>query len=122
MKDSKSRSIHDPMGRPRPFTGPFVIRARVSRRRLIVDVDDGRTLIVPLSHLPGFDQLPPRAFKNLEIVGVGIGIHFPEIDEYVNVQNLFLPPDQLRYSKILPKLIDRRPRPVHTPSGWGRKV
>ena len=103
---------------PRPFPGPFVTRARVSRGRLIVDVDDGRTLIVPLSLLPGFDRLPPRAFKGVEIMGVGIGIHFPAIDEYVNVQHLFRPPAEVRYSHVLPKLIDRRPRPVHKPAHW----
>jgi hypothetical protein len=116
MKQSSDPSMDGLLESPEDFSGPFVTRARVSRGRLIVDVDDGRRLIVPLSHLPGFDRLPPRAFKNLEIIGVGIGIHFPEIDEYVNVQNLFLPPDQVRYSRILPKLIDRRPRPVHTPA------
>jgi hypothetical protein len=114
MKRPKNRPKDEPLDSPRPFNGPFVTRARVSRGRLIVDVDDGRTLIVPLSRLPGFDRLPPRAFKGVEIMGVGIGIHFPAIDEYVNVQHLFLPPEEVRYSRVLPKLIDRRPRPVHT--------
>ena len=44
------------------------------------------------------------------------GAKFPEIDEYANVEALFLRPDQLRHSRILPKLIDRRPRPVNTPA------
>lgn len=117
-----SLSIDEPLDPPRSFTGPRAIRARVVRRRLIVEVDDGRTVIVPLSQFPGFAELPPRAFKNLELTPAGTGVHFPEIDEYISVESLFVPPQQLRYSKIRPELIDRRPRPVHTPSGWGRKV
>ena len=116
MKNSKNHSMNEPLGKPRPFPGPFAACARVSRGRLIVEVTDGRTVIVPLSHFPGFAELPPRAFKGLEIIGRGIGIYLPEIDEYVNVEALFLRPDQLRHSRILPKLIDRRPRPVHTPA------
>jgi hypothetical protein len=81
---------------------------------LIVDVDDGRTIVVPLSHFTGFAELPPRAFKNLELTPAGAGVHFPAIDEYISVENLFVQPTELRYSRIRPKLIDRRRRAVHT--------
>jgi hypothetical protein len=114
MKNSKNRSIAEPLGPPQPVTGPLAIRARVSRGRLIVDVDDGRTVIVPLSLIPAFGALPSRAFDDFEIDG-GISIYFPAIDEHVGVENLFLPPNQILVPKILPRLIDRRPRPVHAP-------
>ena len=116
MKTSRKRRTNDPLGPAPPYTGPLARRARVHRRRLIVDVDDGRTLIVPLSLIPGFGALPTRAFNDLEIAG-GVSIYFPAIDEHVGVENLFIPPDQILVPKILPKLIDRRPRPVHTRQG-----
>lgn len=116
MKRSSDLSIDRLLKSPEPFSGPLAVRARVSRGRLIVDVDDGRTVVVPLSHFTGFAELPPRAFKNLELMGDGYGIYFPAIDEYVSVENLFVPPSQLQYSRIPPRLIDRRPRPVHTPA------
>ncbi len=103
---------------PKPFDGPLAVRARVTRGRIIVDVDDGRTIAVPLAHFTGFAELPPRAFKNLELMGDGYGIYFPAIDEYVSVENLFVQPSQLRYSRIAPKLIDPRPRPVHAPQRY----
>jgi len=74
------------------------------------------TISVPLAHFTGFAELPPRAFKNLELMGDGYGIYFPAIDEYISVENLFVQPSELRYSRIPAKLIDRRPRPVHTPA------
>jgi hypothetical protein len=101
---------------PEDFSGPLAVRARVFRGRLIVDVDDGRTVAVPLEHFTGFAELPPRAFRNMELMGDGYGIYFPNIDEYVSVENLFVPPGQLQHSRIAPRLIDRRPRPVHAPA------
>jgi hypothetical protein len=88
----------------------------VHRRRLIVELKDERTLIVPLSLIPGFDALPNRAFIGPEI-GSGISIYFPAIDEAVGVENLFLPPDQILVPNVLPRLIDRRQRPVHARPG-----
>src|SRR5205814_1090925 len=116
MKRSTTRRMGEPLGPSRPHGGPRAERARVHRRRLIVDLKDKRTLIVPLSLIPGFDALPTRAFSHPDITG-GISIYFPAIDEHVGVENLFLPPDQILVPSILPKLIDRRPRPVHAPRG-----
>jgi hypothetical protein len=45
-------------------------------------------MIVPLSQFPGFAELPPRAFKNLELTPAGSGVHFPEIDEYISIESL----------------------------------
>ena len=97
----------EPLGPARPYTGPLALRARVHRRRLIVDLKDKRTLIVPVKLIPGFDLLPSRAFAAAELLGGGYGIYFPAIDECVGVENLFLPPDQIRVPRILPRLIDR---------------
>ena len=116
MKRSIDRSMDGLLESPEPFSGPLAVRAQVSRGRLVVDVDDGRTIAVPLAHFTGFAELPPRAFKNLELMGDGYGIYFPAIDEYISVENLFVSPSELRYSRIPAKLIDRRPRPVHTPA------
>ena len=118
MSGLRKRRTNDPLGPARPYTGPLAARARVERRRLIVDLKDKRTLIVPLSLIPGFDALPPRAFANPELEGGGISIYFPAIDESVGVEPLFLPPDQILVPNILPRLVDRRPRPVHKPAYW----
>src|SRR5258708_2492461 len=117
MNGSAKRKRLPPLGPARPYTGPRAVRARVYRRRLIVDLKDQRTIIVPSTLIPGFDALPNRAFANPEI-GSGMSIYFPAIDETVGVENLFLPPDQIVVPNILPRLVDRRPRPVHKPAYW----
>src|SRR5436190_15404158 len=68
MKRSSDHSMDGLLESPEPYSGPLAVRARVSRGRLIVDVDDGRTIAVPLAHFTGFAELPPRAFKNLELM------------------------------------------------------
>jgi hypothetical protein len=117
MKRSSDPSMDGLLELPEDFPGPFARSARVSRGRLIIELTVGITVIVPLSHLPGFAELPPRAFKDPEIIGGGIGVHFPEIDADISIENLFVPREKLLFSRIPPKLIDRRPRPVNTP-GW----
>ena len=108
--------MDDPLGPAGSYTGPLATRARVSRRRLIVDLEDKRTLVVPLSLIPGFDLLPPRAFSALELRGSGVAIYFPAIDEWVGVENLLHPEGTMR-PRNLPRLIDRRARPVHARPG-----
>ena len=113
MNGSTKRRKVEPVRRARLHVEPLAVRARVYRRRLIVELKDTRTLIIPLSLIPWFDTLPPRAFVTPELVGGGVGIYFPAIDETVGVENLFLPPDQILVRNILPRLVNRRPRPVH---------
>lgn len=76
---------------PKPYVGARASGVRLDGERLVVDLVDGRTLITPLSLIPGFNLLPRGALEDHEIVGGGIGIHFPRIDEDVSVDNLLRP-------------------------------
>jgi hypothetical protein len=116
MKHSARRRMSNPLPAPRPYVGPLAIRARVDRRRLVVELKDRRTLVFPLALIPGFDRLPSRAFVNPTLVGGGIAIYFEAIDECVGVENLFHP-ELTMIPKILPRLVDRRPKPVHARRG-----
>jgi len=77
---------------------------RLEGERLVVDLVDGRTLITPLSLIPGFDLLPPGALDDHEIFAGGIGIHFPRIDEDVSVDNL-LRPELVMRPTVLPRVL-----------------
>src|ERR1051325_3378648 len=91
MSSLKKHRPRNPLPRARPFPGPRATAAHVSRARLVVDLDDGRTLIVPLALIPGFDGVPRHALAKYELVGGGVGIHFPDLDEDVSVANLLHP-------------------------------
>ena len=103
MRHSVKRRQARPFPQPPPYNGPRATSVRVSRRRLVVELRDGRTLVVPLALIPGFDQLPRRALSAYELIGDGIGIHFPAIDDDVSVENL-LHPELTMWPATLPSV------------------
>ena len=57
---------------------------------LILDLDDGRTITVPLGWYPRFFHGIPEERNYWRLIGGGIGIHWPDLDEDINVENLIL--------------------------------
>jgi hypothetical protein len=55
---------------------------------LIIDLEDGRQLAVPLAWFPRLAGATPEQRANYELVGRGIGISWPDIDEDISVENL----------------------------------
>ncbi|WP_448593704.1 DUF2442 domain-containing protein [Thermoflexus hugenholtzii] len=67
-----------------------VLDLRIADERLVVDVEDGRTLVVPLSGSPCLVHGSPKERRRFEIAGAGYGIHWPDPDEDVSVEGLLL--------------------------------
>lgn len=63
---------------------------RVTARALVVDLQDGRTVSVPLAWYPRLAHGSPRERQRWELVGPGLGIHWPALDEDVSVEGLLL--------------------------------
>lgn len=55
-----------------------------------VDFVDGRKLGVPLAYFPRLLSATPAQRDHYEISGGGSGLHWDEIDEDINVENLLL--------------------------------
>lgn len=55
-----------------------------------VDFADGRKLGVPLAYFPRLLNATPTQREHYEISGGGSGLHWEEIDEDINVENLLL--------------------------------
>ena len=64
--------------------------------RMIVKLADGRELSVPLDCFPRLQRATPRERKKWELIGGGLGIHWPLIDEDISVENLLAPRPQRR--------------------------
>ncbi len=60
----------------------------VSEDSLTVDLVDGRTIIVPLVWYPRLWHGTPRERDNLEILGDGTLIHWPDLDEDLSISGL----------------------------------
>ena len=57
---------------------------------LTVGLTDGRTLSVPLSWFPRLWHGAPEERQNWRLIGQGEGIHWPDLDEDISVENLLL--------------------------------
>ncbi|HYU17719.1 MAG TPA: DUF2442 domain-containing protein [Chloroflexota bacterium] len=60
---------------------------------LVVHLQDGRSLTVPLEWFPRLRNATPKQREQWELIGSGIGIHWPEVDEDISVAGLLGLPD-----------------------------
>ena len=67
-----------------PLAESVVVRAD----ELVVDLADGRTLTVPLSWYPRLAHATPGELDNWRLIGLGEGIHWPQLDEDISVEGL----------------------------------
>ena len=61
---------------------------KVTDEELIVELDDGRTISVPLTWFPRLLHGTPAERENWRFIGDGEGIHWPELDEDIEVRHL----------------------------------
>jgi len=55
---------------------------------LSVGLSDGRTVSVPLAWYPRLSHATPVEKNNWRLIGKGAGIHWPDLDEDISVENL----------------------------------
>ncbi len=55
---------------------------------LTVDLEDGRTITVPLSWFPRLAHSTPAQRENCRLIGGGTGLHWPDLDEDISVESL----------------------------------
>ncbi len=73
-----------------------VIELRVARAKnvqvtddeLIVALDDGRTIVVPLAWYPRLLHGTNEERENWRLIGAGEGIHWPDLDEDISIEHL----------------------------------
>ncbi len=70
------------------LTLPKILEVHVTEDSLIVDLEDGRTIHVPLSWYPRLAYATPEERRHFQIVGAGYGIHWPALDEDIGVEGL----------------------------------
>jgi hypothetical protein len=72
------------------LTPTKAVRVAVSDDTLTVDLEDGRTISVPIVWYPRLAYATPLEHSNFEIAGAGYGIYWPELDEDIGVDGLLL--------------------------------
>jgi hypothetical protein len=67
---------------------PAVLSVSTSGDTLAVDLDDGRSLSVPLAWYPRLLHATPEERAAWRIIGRGHGLHWDALDEDISVENL----------------------------------
>src|SRR5260221_14601484 len=61
---------------------------KVTSESLSVDLTDGRTMSVPLAWFPRLVHGAPSERSHWELIGRGIGIHWPDLDEDISLEGI----------------------------------
>ena len=69
---------------------PKARHVTVTDDTLTVDLDDGRTIAVPIGWYPRLAYGTPAERANVQIAGAGYGLHWPDLDEDIGVEGLLL--------------------------------
>jgi hypothetical protein len=69
---------------------PRAISVTVTDDTLSVDLEDGRTISVPIIWYPRLAHGSPDERANFQISTAGYGIHWPDLDEDIGVEGLLL--------------------------------
>jgi hypothetical protein len=84
------------------YSGPVLSsRARgvsFGEDTLVVDLEDGRQVSVPIAWFPRLVEAMsarPTELHNWRLIGGGIGIHWPGLDEDISTENLLVTRDDL---------------------------
>ncbi len=75
---------------------------------LIVDLSDGRTVSVPLAWFPRLLHGTPAERNKWRLIGNGEGIHWPDLDEDISVENLIFGKASGESQKSFKKWLENR--------------
>jgi hypothetical protein len=67
-----------------------IIEVVVTDDTLSVDLEDGRTVAIPIGWYPRLAYGTPAERANFQISGAGYGIYWPDLDEDIGVEGLLL--------------------------------
>jgi hypothetical protein len=80
---------------------------------VVVDLADGRTVSVPLAWYPRLLRGSPEERSNHRFIGDGEGIHWPDLDEDISVENILAGRASGESSKSIERWLEARStRPV----------
>src|SRR5438105_2736149 len=71
-----------------PENEPAAVKIAIQDHRLIVELADGRTLVVPLEWYPRLLHAGRKERENWTLLGNGYAIEWPNLDEHIGVAGL----------------------------------
>lgn len=72
----------------REFPDTLAVGVTVNADEIAVDLVDGRTIIAPLGWFPRLVHATSKERNHWRLIGKGVGIHWPDLDEDISIGNL----------------------------------
>jgi len=91
---------------------PRVISVSVTDDTLSADLEDGRTICVPIAWYPRLANATPEERAHFQISSAGYGIHWPDLDEDIGVEGLLLGKKSTESPASLERWLQRRKQRV----------
>ena len=70
---------------------PRISELRITEAEITAYLVDGRTVSVPLAWSWRLSEATPTQRNHWEIIGEGIGIHWPDVDEDISIKSFINP-------------------------------
>lgn len=67
-----------------------IVQVTVTDDTLLADLEDGRSIAVPIGWYPRLSYATPAERSRFEISGAGYCIHWPDLDEDIGVEGMLL--------------------------------
>ena len=81
----------------------------VTEDSLVIDLVDGQTVSVPLAWYPRLLHGQPEERNHWRMIGQGEGIHWPDLDEDISVENILLGQPSGESQRSLARWLEARP-------------
>jgi Protein of unknown function (DUF2442) len=98
---------------------PTGTQVAVTDDTLSVELSDGRTISAPLTWYPRLWHGTPNERSNWRWLGQGRGIHWPDLDEDISVENLLAGKPSAESRASLKAWLERRAMQALPPSSSG---
>ena len=85
-----------------------IVNVVVTDDTLSVDLEDGRTICVPIGWYPRLAYGTAAERANFQIIGAGYGIHWPDLDEDLGVEGLLLGKRSMESPASFEQWLERR--------------
>ncbi len=90
------------------LTQPRIVSVTITDDTLSVDLEDGRTIAVPIGWYPRLAHGTPAERANVQISGAGYGMHWSELDEDIGIEGLLLGRQSTESTSSLKRWLQQR--------------
>lgn len=69
-------------------TEPAAVQVTITNEKLMVELADGRIIVVPLEWYPRLRYGTPEERQNWQLLGDGYAVEWPDLDEHIGIEGL----------------------------------